>query len=172
MPQPFHSIYSHGFIRTAVCVPIVRVADPQGNADHTIGLARQASDLNAAVALFPELGISAYTNDDLFHQDALLDATRNAVDRIVAESHALSTVLIVGAPLRFEEKLFNCGIVIYRGRILGIVPKTYLPNYREFYEKRQFTSGRNAIVARSNGAIKSSHLVAISSSKPPTSKTS
>ena len=145
MRQPFHSIYSHGFIRAAVCVPIVRVADPQGNAEHTIGLARRASDLNAAVTLFPELGISAYSNDDLFHQDALLDATRVAVDQIVLASRTLKTILIVGAPLRFEEKLFNCGIVIYRGRILGIVPKTYLPNYREFYEKRQFTSGRNAI---------------------------
>src|SRR4028118_2093243 len=108
MRQPFHSIYSHGFIRAAVCVPRVRVADPQGNADHTLGLAHQASKLNAAVTLFPELGISAYTNEDLFHQDALLDATRDAVNRIVEESRSLTTILIIGAPLRFEQKLFNC----------------------------------------------------------------
>jgi NAD+ synthase (glutamine-hydrolysing) len=143
--SPFYSIYSHGFARAAVCIPYVRVADPKFNAERTLGLARQASARGAAVALFPELGISAYSNDDLFHQDVLLDATREALARIIAESHALSPVLLVGAPLRFEGKLFNCALVIYRGRLLGIVPKTYLPNYREYYEKRQFNSGRNAV---------------------------
>ena len=99
----------------------------------------------AAVALFPELGISAYSNDDLFHQDVLLDATKEALRGIISNSKDLSPVLLVGAPLRFEGKLFNCGLVIYRGNLLGIVPKTFLPNYREFYEKRQFNSGRNAV---------------------------
>jgi NAD+ synthase (glutamine-hydrolysing) len=141
---PFYSIYTHGFIRAAVCVPSLRVADPVFNAERTLALARQASDLNAAVALFPELGISAYSNEDLFHQDALLDAARDALAGLAAESHALVPVLIVGAPLRFAGKLFNCAVVIYRGRVLGVVPKAYLPNYREFYEKRQFTSGRGA----------------------------
>jgi NAD+ synthase (glutamine-hydrolysing) len=145
MRQPFHSIYSHGYVRAAVGVPFVRVADPAYNAERTIGLARRASAEHAAVVLFPELGISAYSNEDLFHQDALLDATEAAIAQIVAASRELTPVLIVGAPLRFEGKLFNCGIVIYRGRVLGITPKTYLPNYREFYEKRQFTSGRNAV---------------------------
>ncbi len=145
MTHPFYSIYAHGFIRAAVCVPFVRVADPGFNLEHTLGLARRASELHAAVALFPELGISAYTNEDLFHQDALLDATRAALERLVRESRTLGPVLIVGAPLRFEGKLFNCAVVIYRGRVLGIAPKTYLPNYREFYEKRQFTSGRDAV---------------------------
>ncbi len=143
--SPFHSIYSHGFARAAVCIPHVRVADPNFNAEHTLGLARRASDLGAAVALFPELGISAYSNEDLFHQDVLLDATRDALARIIGESKVLSPVLLVGAPLRFEGKLFNCALVIYRGSLLGIVPKTYIPNYREFYEKRQFNSGRNAV---------------------------
>src|SRR4051812_37757298 len=145
MAHPFYSIYSHGFVRASVCIPFVRVADPVFNAEHTLQLARQASELHAAVTLFPELGISAYTNDDLFHQDALLDATVEAVGKIVEESKGLSPVLLVGAPLRFENKLFNCAVVIYRGEVLGIVPKTYLPNYREFYEKRQFTSGKNAV---------------------------
>jgi NAD+ synthase (glutamine-hydrolysing) len=145
MTRPFHSIYTHKFIRAAVCTPFVRVADPQFNLERTLGLARSASDLNAAVALFPELGISAYSNEDLFHQDALLDATEAALARLVAESRDLSPALIVGAPLRFEGKLFNCAVTVYRGRALGITPKTYLPNYREFYEKRQFTSGRNAV---------------------------
>jgi NAD+ synthase (glutamine-hydrolysing) len=141
----FHSIYSHGFARAAVCIPHVRVADPSFNAERTLDLARRASELGAAVALFPELGVSAYSNDDLFHQDVLLDATRNALARIIQESDALVPVLLVGAPLRFEGKLFNCALIIYRGRLLGIVPKTYIPNYREFYEKRQFNSGRNAV---------------------------
>ncbi|CAN5574673.1 NAD(+) synthase [soil metagenome] len=145
MPRPFQSIYSHGFIRAAVCIPFVRVADPAYNVERTLGLARRASDLNAAVALFPELGISAYSNEDLFHQEALLDAVEAALARVVEESRELEPVLLVGAPLRFEGKLFNCGVVIYRGRVLGIAPKSYLPNYREFYEKRQFTSARDAV---------------------------
>jgi NAD+ synthase (glutamine-hydrolysing) len=145
MTLPFHSIYTHKFIRAAVCTPFVRVADPQFNVERTLGLARRASEMKAAVALFPELGVSAYSNEDLFHQDALLDASEAALARLVAESRDLSPVLIVGAPLRFEGKLFNCAVTLYRGRVLGLTPKTYLPNYREFYEKRQFTSGRNAV---------------------------
>ncbi|MEJ7616081.1 MAG: NAD(+) synthase [Pyrinomonadaceae bacterium] len=145
MTPTFHSIYTHGFVRAAVCVPFVRVADPDYNVQQTLGLARRASEMKAAVTLFPELGISAYSNEDLFHQDVLLDATQDALARLIDESRQLSPVILVGAPLRFEGKLFNCAIVIYRGRVLGITPKTYLPNYREFYEKRQFTSGRNAV---------------------------
>ena len=143
--KTFHSIYSHGFVRAAVGVPFVRVADPKHNAARTIELAKQASQNNAAIALFPELGISAYSNDDLFHQDALLDATEAAIFDVVEASRELSPILLIGAPLRFEGKLFNCALAVYRGAVLGITPKTYLPNYREFYEKRQFTSGRDAV---------------------------
>jgi NAD+ synthase (glutamine-hydrolysing) len=145
MRERFHSIYSHGFIRAAVCIPSLRVADPEFNVERTLELARQASEANVAVALFPELGISAYSNEDLFHQDALLEATRTAVEKLVKATGSLTPVLIVGAPLQFDGKLFNCAVVISRGRVLGVVPKTYLPNYREFYEKRQFTAGRNAL---------------------------
>lgn len=145
MGRPFHSIYSHGLIRAAVCIPELRVADPSFNAERTLALARRASDENAAVALFPELGLSAYSNDDLFHQDALLDGVRDAVADVVAASESLTPVLLVGAPLRFEARLFNCAVVIYRGDILGVVPKSYLPNYREFYEKRQFTRAADAV---------------------------
>lgn len=145
MPGSFHSIYSHGFIRTVVAIPKVAVAHPEFNAAHTLDLARRASDLNAAVVLFPELGISAYSNEDLFHQEALLDGVKRALSDILRESCKLTPILLVGAPLRFEGKLFNCAVVIYRGKILGIVPKTYLPNYREFYEKRQFVSARAAV---------------------------
>jgi NAD+ synthase (glutamine-hydrolysing) len=145
MRQPFESIYSHGFVRAAVCIPSLRVADPAFNVERTIALARQASRAKVAVALFPELGLSAYSNDDLFHQDALLEASKAAVARLVRASVGLTPVLVVGAPLVFEAKLFNCAVVIYRGQVLGLVPKTYLPNYREYYEKRQFASSRAAI---------------------------
>jgi NAD+ synthase (glutamine-hydrolysing) len=143
--RPFFSLYSHGFVRAGVAVPAVRVADPAYNAEQTLQLARQASEQGAAVVLFPEMGISAYTNDDLFHQDALLDAVKTSIGAILEASHELSPVLVVGAPLRFENRLFNCAVAIYRGRILGVVPKSYLPGYREFYEKRQFAAARDAI---------------------------
>ncbi len=145
MGKPFFSIYSHGFARVAVGVPAVRVADPRFNAERTLALARRAHEAGAALALFPELGLSAYSNDDLFHQDALLDATREALAAVVAASAALRPLLLVGAPLRLEGKLFNCAVAIHAGRILGVTPKSFLPNYREFYEKRQFAAARDAL---------------------------
>ncbi|HEX6201221.1 MAG TPA: NAD(+) synthase, partial [Thermoanaerobaculia bacterium] len=142
---PFHSIYRHGFARVAVCIPRVKVAAPELNAERTLALAQRASDERAVVALFPELGLSAYSNEDLFHQDALLDASEAALERVVEASRDLAPVLLVGVPLRVEGKLFNCAAAVHRGRILGVVPKSYLPNYREFYEKRQFTSAFDAV---------------------------
>lgn len=141
----FYSIYSHNFIRVSACIPSLKVADPVFNVEQTLELARRTSEAKASIALFPELGLSSYTADDLFHQQVLLDAVINGVEHIVEASRELVPVLLIGAPLRFEGKLFNCAVVIYRGRVLGIVPKTYLPNYREFYEKRQFTSAHTAI---------------------------
>jgi predicted amidohydrolase len=123
----------------------LRVADPAYNVERTLGLAHRASDLSAVVALFPELGISAYSNEDLHQQDALQEGVQRALARLVEESGDLLPVLPVGAPLRFEAKLFNCALVIHRGRVLGIVPKSYLPNYREFYEARQFAPARAAL---------------------------
>jgi NAD+ synthase (glutamine-hydrolysing) len=145
MMIPFDSPYAHGFVRVAVCVPRVRVADPAYNAEQTIHLARQASREQAAVAVFPELGISAYSIDDLLQQDALLDAVEAGLVQIVEASRDLVPVLLAGAPLCFDHKLFDCAVVIYRGHVLGIVPKSYLPSYREFYEKRQFSSARDAV---------------------------
>jgi NAD+ synthase (glutamine-hydrolysing) len=143
---PFHSPYRHGFARVAVGVPRLRVADPAFNAEHILELARRSSEQCAALAIFPELGISSYTADDLFHQDALLDASVDALAMLVERSRDLGPVLLVGAPLRFDAQLFNAAVAIHRGRVLGIVPKTYLPNYREFYEKRQFTSARDTVL--------------------------
>jgi NAD+ synthase (glutamine-hydrolysing) len=141
---PFNSIYTHGFLRAATCAPVVEVASPRHNLEEILKLAREVSSQQAGLAVFPELGLAAYSNDDLFFQDALLDAVQEAIAEIVHASRELTPVLVVGAPIEAEAKLFNCAIVIYRGRILGAVPKLYLPNYREFYEKRQFTSGAKA----------------------------
>src|SRR5919108_4207177 len=104
MRDRFYSIFSHGFIRAAVCIPSLRVADPAFNLERTLALARQASEANSAVALFPELGLSAYSNDDLFQQDALLDATRAALAKVVQASENLTPVILVGAPLRFDAR--------------------------------------------------------------------
>ncbi|HWP03056.1 MAG TPA: NAD(+) synthase [Gemmatimonadaceae bacterium] len=144
MALPFHSPYRHGFVRVAACVPHGRVADPMHNAARIAALARQASERGAALAVFPELGLSAYSNDDLFHQDALQQAVLEALAKVVDSSRELSCVLLVGAPLALADKLYNCAVAVYRGRVLGVVPKSYLPNYREFYEKRHFASGRQA----------------------------
>jgi len=144
-PGLFSSLYSHGFARVAVCIPRVRIAGPAFNAERTLAMARDAATDGAILALFPEMGLSAYSNEDLFHQDALLDATESALGHVVEQSKSLAPVLVVGAPLRFESKLFNCAAIVHRGRVIGVVPKTYLPNYREFYERRQFTSGAAAL---------------------------
>src|SRR5688500_154367 len=98
MASNFRNIYSHGLIRASVCIPTVRVADPVHNVEHVLTLAKRASELSSAVALFPELCLSAYTNEDLFHQDALLDASREAVRRVVEAGKSLTPVLLVGAP--------------------------------------------------------------------------
>jgi NAD+ synthase (glutamine-hydrolysing) len=142
---PFDSIYRHGFARIAVCIPFIRLGAPLENAEHTIGLAERAHAADATIVLFPELGLSGYSNEDLFHQDALLEATLGAVERVVDASRRMRPLLIVGAPIRVEQKLFNCALAIHNGRILGVTPKTYLPNYREFYERRQFTPGTHAV---------------------------
>jgi NAD+ synthase (glutamine-hydrolysing) len=141
----FHNLYRHGLIRAAVCVPEVRVAEPGFNAHATIQLAREAHDAGAVVALFPELGLTAYSNDDLFHQQALLDAGRAALAEVVAASRGLRPLLAVGAPLAVDGRLFNCAVAVHGGRVLAAAPKTYLPNYREFYEKRQFAGADAAV---------------------------
>jgi NAD+ synthase (glutamine-hydrolysing) len=102
---------------------------------------QQAAEQHAVLAVFPELGLSAYSCEDLFHQQALLDASRAALEQVVAASHGLTLVAVVGVPLQVEGLLYNCAAVLSGGKILGIAPKTYLPNYREFYELRQFTPG-------------------------------
>lgn len=142
---PFDSIYRHGFVRVAVCIPSVRLGNPIENAERTISLAKRANAEHAAVVVFPELGLSGYSNEDLFHQDALLEGCVAGLSKVVEASRDLAPLLIVGTPLLVEQKLFNCAVGVYRGAVLGVTPKTYLPNYREFYERRQFTSGTHAL---------------------------
>ena len=137
--KSFFNLYHHGFIRAAVCVPDVRVSDTAFNAEKTVQMARKAAAGHAVFALFPELGISAYSNEDLFHQDALLQGVREAIESVIVKTKSLPLILVIGAPLQVQGRLFNCGIVLYRGKILGVAVKSYLPNYREFYEGRQFS---------------------------------
>ena len=150
MKNRFFNLYSHDFARVAVGVPRCRVADPAFNAAETIDLAKQAAANGAVLVAFPELGLPAYTCDDLFHQRALLDACEEALASVVAASKNLSIAMIVGMPLRVDHSLFNCAVVVAGGRIQGVVPKSYLPNYGEFYEARQFSAAENASTDRVN----------------------
>ena len=139
----FLSIYRQGFVRVAACRPRSEVADPDVNLRHTLELVREGHDRSIALMVFPELGLSGYAIDDLLLQEALLDDVERKLGLLAEESQSLSPAVLVGAPLRREGRLYNCAIAIHRGRILGVVPKGHLPNYREFYEKRWFASGRD-----------------------------
>ena len=141
----FFSLYSHEFLRLACCVPRTRVADTTYNVAETLRLAGEGDKARAAIMVFPELGLSSYAIEDLLLQDALLDQVEESIARVVEASRTLFPILIVGAPLRVSGRLYNTAVVVHRGSILGVVPKTYLPNYREFYEKRHFVSGANVI---------------------------
>jgi len=137
----FRSIYRHGFARVAACTTRCTLADPAANAAAILEAARDCHKRGAALAVFPELGLSGYAISDLLHQTTLLDAVEDAVSTIVAASAELMPLLLVGAPLRNAGALYNCALAIHRGRLLGVVPKTHLPNYREFYEPRHFVVG-------------------------------
>lgn len=139
----FYSAYAHGFARVAAVTLPVAIADPATNAARTIEQARACHDEGVAVAVFPELGLTGYAVDDLFLQDVLLDGVQAALAEIVAASADLMSVLVVGAPLRKDNRIFNCGVVIHRGAVLGVAPKSFLPTYREFYEARWFASGED-----------------------------
>ncbi|MET3806633.1 NAD+ synthase (glutamine-hydrolyzing) [Nakamurella sp. UYEF19] len=140
-PSAFDSLYRHGFARVAACTMPSRIADPAVNAATVLDIARDCDAQGVAVALFPELALSGYAIDDLLGQDVLVDAVSEAVATVVEASVDLLPVLVVGAPVRHRARLFNVALVIHRGVLLGVVPKIHLPNYREFYERRQFASG-------------------------------
>ena len=139
--KAFFNPYSHDFVRLAVATPQVRVGDPAHNLAATEALMRQAARRKALLAVFPELGLSAYSCEDLFHQRVLIDAAEEALVALLRKSRNLPLAALVGLPVAVDGQLFNCAALIAQGRLIGVVPKTYLPNYREFYEARQFTPG-------------------------------
>jgi len=139
--EDFRSIYHHGFARVAACTTRCTLADPPANADAILDVARTCHARGAAVAVFPELGVSGYAISDLLHQSVLLDAVEQAIEHLVEASADLLPLLLVGAPLRHAGALYNCALAIHRGRLLGVMPKVHLPNYREFYEPRHFVVG-------------------------------
>jgi NAD+ synthase (glutamine-hydrolysing) len=137
----FASLYRHGFARIAACTTRCTLADPAANAEAVLTAARECHAAGAAVAVFPELALSGYSIDDLHLQDTLLDAVEDAAARLISESASLRPLLLVGAPLRQAGRVYNTALAIQGGRLLGVVPKQHLPNYREFYERRYFASG-------------------------------
>ncbi len=142
----FYNLHRHDFVRAAAAIPEVHLADPAANAAATVALARDAAARGVTVCVFPELGLTGWSCDDLFHQEALQSAARDALARVLGDTARLPIVLVVGLPLLVDGQLYNVAAVTYRGRLLGVVPKTYLPNHREFYELRQFVPASHARV--------------------------
>ena len=139
----FWSVYQQGFARVAACTGHTVIADPRANAEAVLRQARACAQEGVALAVFPELGLTGYSIEDLLLQDVLLDEVEAALGTILAASADLLPVLVVGAPLRHRHRIYNCAVFVHRGRVLGVVPKSYPPNYREFYERRQIASGEN-----------------------------
>lgn len=137
----FYNAYSQGFARVAACTHRTVIGDPAANAESVLRLARACHDDSAALAVFPELTLSGYSIEDIVLQDLLLDDVEQAIAAIVAASADLLPVLVVGAPVRHRHRIYNAALVIHRGALLGVVPKSYLPTYREFYERRQIAPG-------------------------------
>jgi NAD+ synthase (glutamine-hydrolysing) len=137
----FYSAYHQGFVRVAACTHRTTIGDPVANAESVLQVARECHDDSVALAVFPELTLSGYSIEDILLQDTLLDAVEDALLDVVVDSAELMPVLVVGAPLRYQHRIYNTAVVIHRGRVLGVVPKSYLPTYREFYERRQVAAG-------------------------------
>jgi NAD+ synthase (glutamine-hydrolysing) len=138
---PFEAIHRHGFVRVAAASPVGSAGDVAFNVDQALALAKEADSKGCDLVVYPELNLSSYAVDDLFMQEAFLDAVEEGIVRFCEETAKLAPVLVVGAPLRRNGRLYNCALAVSRGRILGVVPKSFLPNYREYYEKRWFASG-------------------------------
>ncbi|MGA8211216.1 MAG: NAD(+) synthase [Nocardioidaceae bacterium] len=137
----FDSVYDQGFVRVAACTVPVSIADPRANVATILAEARGCAAEGATVALFPELSLSGYALEDLLLQEPLLDAVEEAVAELAAATADLSLLLVVGAPLRAGNRVLNTAVVIHGGQVLGVSPKSYLPTYREFYERRHFAPG-------------------------------
>ncbi len=140
-PHAFHLSSTHGFVRVAAATPVVHIADPAANAEEHLALIRQAGEAGADLVVFPELSLSAYAIDDLHMQKALLDAVEAQLPALARAADEAGLAAVVGAPIRHGDRLLNCAVLLAGGEIVGAVPKTYLPNYREYYEKRWFSPG-------------------------------
>ena len=141
-PGPgFHSIYQHGYARVAACTIRCSIAHPSANARAVVAAARACDAQGVVLAVFPELALSGYAIEDLLLQDAVLDGVERTVADVLAATRTLLPVVVVGAPIRHAGRVYNTALVLHRGRLLGVVPKSYLPNYREFYERRQCAAG-------------------------------
>jgi len=139
--HPFYSIHRHEMVRVAAATPRVAIGDPATNADAAIAIVKRADGDGVDLIVFPELSISGYALDDLHLQEALQRASEAAIVRLAAQTAKCRTVMLVGVAVPRNGRLYNCAVAIARGRILGIIPKIFLPNYREYYEKRWFASG-------------------------------
>ncbi len=137
----FFNLYEHGFARVASCTFPITMVQPQRNAEAVLAQAREVAAQGAVLAVFPELCLTGYSIEDLLMQDVVLDATEAAIEWLADNSTDVGAVLVVGAPLRRLHRVYNCAVVLHRGEILGVVPKSYLPTYREFYEYRQIAPG-------------------------------
>ena len=153
--HPFHAARTHGFVRVAAATPVVSIADPVANATEHIVLIEQAAEQGCDLIVFPELSLSAYAIDDLHMQAALLESVEHQITVVAKATEASGIVAVVGAPLRSGDALFNVAVVLSGGEVLGVVPKTYLPNYREYYEKRWFApaASRTEDTIEINGEI-------------------
>ncbi|HML52229.1 MAG TPA: NAD(+) synthase [Propionicimonas sp.] len=137
----FFNLYAHGFARVAACTGPITLTQPRANAEAALAQARTAAEAGACLAVFPELNLTGYSIEDLLMQDTVLAATLEALDWLVPQTVDLECIMIVGAPLASLNRIYNCAVVIHRGQVLGVVPKSYLPTYREFYETRQIGRG-------------------------------
>src|SRR5436305_5777633 len=135
----------HGYVRVAAAVPTLRVGDPTFNADRTFDLLERAAKDGVEVVVFPEMGLTGYTCGDLFHQTVLLRSALKELDRLAGRSARIFRGLaVVGLPVVVDDQVFNCAAVLHRGRVLGLVPKSYVPNYKEFYDARYFAAAATA----------------------------
>ncbi len=153
--HPFFALHTHGFVRVATSTPDVRTADIAFNRDAILAEARRAHDAHVDLLVYPEMCLSSYILDDLVMQTAFLEKVQAALAEIAEASRDLTPVLVIGAPLMAQGQLYNCAVVIAAGEIVGAVPKSFLPNYREFYEKRWFAHGRNVKGATMHAAGRS-----------------
>ena len=137
----FRSLYQQGFARVATCTVPVTLADPLRNVAKVLEVVSKCEEEGVILCIFQELVLTGYSLEDLFHQESLLNAVKLALKNLAAATEKYRSLVVVGAPLVYRDALYNCAVIVHRGRILGIVPKTYLPGYREFYEPRYFASG-------------------------------